>query len=193
MPASSPTTPNQPAYHEVQRFRQWWLWMLVSGPAVLAWLPFIQQILRGEPVGQNPAPDWVVWLLWLLIGLGLPFLFGRLRLVLEVTDADVLIRYRPFSRRAIPLSDISRVEARSYNAVKEYGGWGIKGWSKEKMAYNVSGGRGAELTLRDGRQVMLGSQRADELAAAIEARLTRVGTARLGGAAGSSGGLPSTS
>ncbi len=103
MPASSPTTPNPPAYHEVQRFRQWWLWMLVSGPAVLAWLPFIQQILRGEPVGQNPAPDWVVWLLWLLIGLGLPFLFGRLRLVLEVTDADVLIRYRPFSRRTIPL------------------------------------------------------------------------------------------
>ena len=94
----------------------------------------------------------MVWLLWLLIGLALPFLFGRLRLVLEVTDAEVLIRYRPFSRRAIALADIQQVQARQYNAVKEYGGWGVKGWSKEKMAYNVSGDRGVELTLRDGRQ-----------------------------------------
>ena len=121
--------------------------MLVAAPAALAWWPFIRQIIGGEPVGQNPVPDWVVWLLWLLIGLALPFLFSRLRLVLEVTDAEVLIRYRPFSRRAIALADIQQVQARQYSAVKEYGGWGVKGWSKEKMAYNVSGNRGVELTL----------------------------------------------
>jgi hypothetical protein len=82
----------------------------------------------------------------------------------------VRIHYRPFVRRVIALSDIERVEARKYNPLKEYGGWGIKGWSKTKMAYNVSGNRGAELTLTDGRRVMLGSQRAEELAAAIEAQ-----------------------
>ena len=57
---------------------------------------------------------------------------------------------------------------RKYSAVKEYGGWGIKGWSQQKVAYNVSGNEGVELTLRDGRRVMLGSQRAPELAQAIE-------------------------
>jgi hypothetical protein len=36
------------------------------------------------------------------------------------------------------------------------------------VAYNVSGDRGVELTLRDGRRVMLGSQRPEELAQAIE-------------------------
>ena len=41
------------------------------------------------------------------------------------------------------------------------------------MAYNVSGDRGVELTLKDGRRVMLGSQRADELAAVIEAERRR--------------------
>ncbi len=152
--------------------------MLVAAPAALAWWPFIRQIIGGEPVGQNPAPDWVVWVLWLLFGLGLPFLFGRIRLVLEVTDAEVLIRYRPFSRRAIALVDIQQIQARQYNAVKEYGGWGVKGWSKEKMAYNLSGDRGVELTLRDGRRVMLGSQRADELAAVIESRRRGAGATR---------------
>jgi hypothetical protein len=43
------------------------------------------------------------------------------------------------------------------------------------MAYNVSGNQGVDLTLRDGRRVMLGSQRADELAAAIEARIKPAG------------------
>jgi hypothetical protein len=177
--ATSPPSAATPSlYHEEQRFRQWWIWVLVGAPAALAWWPFIQQIIGGEPVGQNPAPDWVVWVLWLLFGLALPFLFGRVCLVIEVTDEQVSIRYWPFSRRAIALVDIQQVQARQYNAVKEYGGWGVKGWSKAKMAYNVSGDRGAELTLKDGRRIMLGSQRAEELAGAIEAERRRKGAAR---------------
>jgi hypothetical protein len=35
------------------------------------------------------------------------------------------------------------------------------------MAYNVRGDRGVQLVLRDGRRVLIGSQRADELAKAI--------------------------
>jgi hypothetical protein len=167
--STPPSTLNAPLYHEEQRFRQWWVWVLVFAPAALAWWPFMQQIIGGKPVGQNPAPDWVVWVLWLLIGLALPLLFGRIRLTVEVTAEQVLIRYRPFSHREVALADIQEVQARQYNAVKEYGGWGVKGWSKDKMAYNVSGDWGAELTLKDGRRIMLGSQRAEELAAAIEA------------------------
>lgn len=170
-----PPNPSSAAYREEQRFRQWWLWVIVIGPAVLAWWPFMRQIVEGRPVGQNPAPDWLLWVLWLFIGLGLPFLFGRISLVLEVTDDAVLIRYRPFSRRTIAMADIERLEARTYNAIKDYGGWGVKGWSKARMAYNVSGNRGVELTLGDGQSVMLGSQHADQLAAAIQSRLRQTG------------------
>jgi hypothetical protein len=172
-----PPSTSTPLFREEQRFRQWWVWVLVVGPAALAWWVFIRQIAQGEPVGQNPAPDWLVWAVWLFIGLGLPFFFSRVSMVVEVSGDAVRIRYRPFSRRAIAFSEIARVEARTYSAVKEYGGWGIKGWSKEKMAYNVSGNRGVELTLMGGRSVMLGSQRADELAGAIEAERRRAGAA----------------
>jgi len=171
MASSSPTSSAPYLYREEQRFRQWWVWILVVGPAALAWWPFVQQILRGENVGQNPAPDWMVWVIWLLIGVGLPLMFGLVALVLQVTADQVLVNYRPFKRRAIPLGEIAQVEVRTYNAVKEYGGWGIKGWSKDNVAYNVSGNRGVELTLRSGSRVMLGSQRADELAEAINGQL----------------------
>jgi hypothetical protein len=143
----------------------------VVGPAVLAWWPFIQQVIEGKPIGQNPAPDWLVWVIWIFIGLGLPFFFGRVSMVTEIYEDRVLIRYRPFMRRTIVTAEIERAEARTCNAVKDYGGWGIKGWSKAKMAYNVSGNRGVEVTLRVGRSVMLGSQQADELAAAMQSRL----------------------
>ncbi len=109
----APLNLNAPLYHEEQRFRQWWVWALVVAPAALAWWPFIQQIIGGEPVGQNPAPDWAVWVLWLLIGLALPFLFGRIRLVIEVTDDQVSIRYWPFSRAA---RSLSRTSSRSRRA-----------------------------------------------------------------------------
>jgi hypothetical protein len=157
-----------PLYHEVQRFRQWWVWALVSGAATLAWLAFIRQIVLAQPIGNNPAPDWGVWLLWLFIGVGLPGFFRYLRLVLDVTADEIVIRFRPLHRRAIPLNEVQEFQPRKYSAVKEYGGWGIKGWSQQKVAYNVSGDEGVELTLRDGRRVMLGSQRAPELAQAIE-------------------------
>ena len=90
------TSAGLPLFHEEQRFRQWWVWTLVLGVAALGWWTFVQQIIVGRPFGNNPGPDWLVWLLWLLIGLGLPLFFVQLRLVLQVTSDGILIRFRPF-------------------------------------------------------------------------------------------------
>lgn len=176
---SSRATSGPVLYREDQHFRQWWLWVIVAGVAAAAWWGFIQQILIGRQFGDNPAPDWGVWLLWVVIGVGLPLVFARVKLVLEVTQQEVLIRFSPLSTRVIRLDEIDRLEVRRYSAIREYGGWGIKGWSRSKTAYNVSGDRGVDLTLRDGRRVLLGSQRADELARTIEAQRGRDPAPRL--------------
>jgi hypothetical protein len=157
-------------YHEEQRFRQWWVWLLVAAVAALAWWTLVQQIILGRPLGENPLPAWGAWLVWALVGLGLPALFWSIRLAIEVTAGQVIIRYRPLARRVIPLADIQEATVRTYNALVEYGGWGLKGWSRRNIAYNVSGCRGVQLVLRDGRRVMLGSQRPEELARAIESQ-----------------------
>lgn len=65
------------------------------------------------------------------------------------------------------LENVVAAESISYRPLREYGGWGIKGWSRRKIAYNVRGDRGALLTRADGRTVLIGSQRPDGLAAAI--------------------------
>jgi hypothetical protein len=155
-------------FREEQQFRQWWLWLILWGVAAVSWWGFYEQIVRGRPWGSNPGPDWVIWLTWLLAGCGLPLLFWRLKLVVEVQPREVLIDLQPLVRRAIPLAEIERVEKRAYRPLRDYGGWGIKGWSLRSIAYNVSGNQGVELTLGDGRRVMLGSARAAALAGAIE-------------------------
>lgn len=155
-------------FREEQRFRQPWLWLLILFLVALQWWGFIQQIVLGRPWGNRPAPDWMMALLWLVFGIGLPLFFLYLRLIVTVTDNVIDIHFRPLTRRTIPIADVTRVEARTYAPLREYGGWGIRGWGG-KRAYNVSGDRGVELTLVDGGKVMIGSQRADELAQTITA------------------------
>ena len=157
------------AFREVQKHRQVWVWLIVFGAALLMWYALVQQIILGQPFGTNPGPDWMIWLFWLLIGIGLPLLFLYMKLIVEVGDDGVHIRYVPFISRLIPFEEIQGHEARSYKPIREYGGWGIRWWGGQRRAYNVSGDQGVELKLRSGDRIMIGSQRADALAEAISA------------------------
>ncbi|MDX1413852.1 MAG: DUF6141 family protein [Candidatus Promineifilaceae bacterium] len=161
------------SFEEVQYMRHvWWLLLLIAGVTVLSWWGFIQQILLGKSWGSNPGPDWLIWLIWLIVGIGFPVIFFVMRLVVTVMDDHLTISFIPLTKRVIPLADIQDVQARTYHALLEYGGWGIRGRSNRR-AYNVSGNRGVELTLYDGRIVMIGSQKAERLALAIESNLSR--------------------
>lgn len=83
------------------------------------------------------------------------------------------LRFPPFVDRRIPFAEIRRVHARTYRPLREFGGWGIRWGGRGRMAYNVSGNRGVEVELTDGRTVMVGSQSPDALAEATRAHLGR--------------------
>ena len=154
-------------FREVQRFRDvWWVMALVFGVAALQWYIFLGQIVVGAPVGNNPASDGVVLFVWLLAGVGLPVLFLLLRLEVEVSPNAVTIRFAPLFIRVIDQREIAGAEPVTYRPLGEFGGWGVRGWGA-RVAYNVRGNQGVELTLRDGRRVLIGTRRAAELAAAI--------------------------
>lgn len=153
---------DEPVFREDQRFTQPWLWALVIVGALAVWL-----LVAAQVVGGSDESGWVLAVLAVVVGVGLPLLFGLARLTVEVFADRIEVRYRPFVRRTIALDTVVAADAVTYRALREYGGWGIKGWSRRKVAYNVRGDRGVLLTLADGRTVLLGSQRADDLAAAI--------------------------
>jgi hypothetical protein len=161
----------KPLYVEHQHFQQWWVWLAVLLGAAVCWAAFVVQILMGRPFGDNPGPDWLVWVLLLLIGLGMPLFFRYLRLSVTVYTDQVLVHFRPLRRRAIKFDEILTCIEREYRPIREYGGWGIRWSPSHGMAYNISGHRGVQLELRDGKKLLIGSQRSVELAAAIRRQL----------------------
>jgi len=159
-----------PSFREEQRFRQIWIWLIVIGIAALMWYSTFRQIIQRRPFGSRPAPDTLLMIFWLLFGIGLPALLFSARLISEVRSDGIYIRFFPFhfSFKEIAFEELMSFEVRTYNALREYGGWGIRYGSQGK-AYNVGGNRGVQLVLTDGKRILIGSQRPEEFLATLEA------------------------
>ena len=154
-------------FHEVQRFRQRWLWLVIIIGPLVSWYSTYHQFVLGEHWARQ-APDGVQLALWLLVGIGLPLLFYCARLVTEVRTDGVYVRFFPFhfSFLRFPFSSIKHYEARTYSPIGEFGGWGIR-YSWNGKAYNVSGNQGLQLELENGKRVLIGSQRPLDLVSAL--------------------------
>ena len=93
--------------------------------------------------------------------------FYTLKLTTQVTGEGVRLRTLYVVTRLIPFDDIASAEDVHYRPIRDYGGWGIR-FGRNGMAYNMRGDRGVKLTLKNGKQVLIGSQRSAELATAID-------------------------
>lgn len=160
-------------FREEQRLRQWWVRAIVLVVAAIGWWAFIAQIILGNPWGSRPAPDWAIWLVFALVGLGLPVLVLIARLIVTVDATHLRIRWSPIVGRTIPIGDIESAEVRTYRPVAEFGGWGIRWMPGRGTAWNAGGNRGVQLVLKGGKRVLVGSQRPEDLAAALRPAVPR--------------------
>jgi hypothetical protein len=169
------TTHGYVIFREEQRFRQLWIWLLLVFTALLGvWIfgyGMVQQMIFRKPWGNEPMSDTmliIVAIAYFLFSGGLIWLFCAAKLVTEVRSDGLYIRFYAFHRsfHKIPLENVARFEARTYKPILEYGGWGVR-WTMKGKAYNVSGNRGVRLDFKDGKHLLIGSQRPDELAQAI--------------------------
>jgi hypothetical protein len=148
--------------------------LVLIGPAISVWAIF-QQLVMGSPFGNNPAPDYVLVVLVVIVGGGLPLFMYSTGLDTEVRDCGTCIRFRPFHRKWVVFGfeSIQKAEASTYSPLKDYGGWGIR-YGRKGKAYNVSGNKGVLLTLRDGKNVLIGSKNHEVLCSAINGRVSSI-------------------
>lgn len=129
-----------------------------------------EQIYQPETVNTT---DSIIGIIACIIGnLFITHLAFFTRLITTVTKKGLFIRYIPFhfKMKEIDLKEIKNIEAKQYRPIMEYGGWGIRvGWKKK--AYNVFGNKGVEITYRNDHKLLIGSQKPDELANAINSIL----------------------
>ncbi|MCB2221592.1 MAG: hypothetical protein KQI35_14445 [Bacteroidetes bacterium] len=165
-------------FREVQKYRQPWFWLIfipvVAGTIIFFGLGLNQQVIHGEPFGNQPMSDTgliIIASFSILLMVGLTLLFFRIKMITEIRSDGIYFRYPPMINREKQFrrNEIVRYEVRQYQPIKEYGGWGVRtGGRKAGKAYNVSGNLGLQLELTDGKKVLLGTQRKDAIRSAME-------------------------
>ena len=96
-----------------------------------------------------------------------------LHMTTEVTPTDVRVWFGwvPTYRRIVPIGTIRRVEVVTYRPIADYGFWGIRSGRDGERALIARGNRGVRLELTDGTQLLIGSQRPEELAQALQSSM----------------------
>jgi hypothetical protein len=91
----------------------------------------------------------------------------------EVTPTDVRVWFGwvPAYRRILPIDDVRRVEVVTFRPIKDYGFWGIRSGRDGERVLIARGNRGVRLELADGSTLLIGSQRPEALATAVESAI----------------------
>jgi len=155
-------------FQEKQSVKLPWVRAFVVFLAFLAWLFLILQIILDIKFGNNPAPDFVIIIVFILVGLGLPCLMFSANLKTTITEEKIILKYYPFLIKEIKRDKIIKVRATDYQPIKKYGGWGIRTNFKNTRAYTTDGHRGVIITLKNGSNILIGSRKAKNLVRALK-------------------------
>lgn len=159
-------------YEERQYFRQWWIWLLLLIPMILLGFGIVKQVVFKEPFGDNPMTD-----SGLVISAGLlavlAFLFIIFRLDTQIKQDGIYVRFYPVRLRFKYYSwdEISKCYLREYNPFVEFGGWGIRySLSGRGRALNISGNQGLQIEFKNGKKLLIGTRRPEEMKMVIPER-----------------------
>jgi hypothetical protein len=64
---------------------------------------------------------------------------------------------------------LESISVRSYNPLREFGGWGYRSWGGKKgNAWNISGNQGLQLQFKSGKELLIGTQQPEALVQCFE-------------------------
>ncbi len=147
---------------EEQRFMQSWILLVVVLTSFLPITLAAKKVIESDGQDQSAIIAMIIVTIVVVLVFVL-ILFLRLRT--RIDERGIAYRFIPFHfhARFIPWNEIQKAHVRKYNPISEYGGWGIKGGvlrnKKKGIAYNVSGNIGIQLVLKNGKKVLIGTQK----------------------------------
>ena len=158
-------------YHEEVPFTfiKYLVFVEAALAAVFLVLFFLQT--SGGTIGEKPAPDWLLLMLFALFAGITALLYSIRKMTVGITPQAVNIYFGIFSR-TIPYESIDSIHADSGPAIK-YGGWGVRVFRDKKgwvLAYNTFGRPRVVLGLRRGRygRFVFSTRNPDEIISIVE-------------------------
>ncbi len=161
---------NEILFNERQKFKQWWLWIILLTVNGLFVFGIFKQVISRQQFGDKPISDIGLLLIEGLILL-LTILFINFRLDTHIKSDGIYLRFFTFhlSFRHYTWDKISKSFIRQYNPIGEYGGWGLRyGLFGKGRAFNVSGNKGLQLEFTDDKRLLIGTNKPEELIEALK-------------------------
>jgi len=146
-------------FKEEQRFTQTWLIVII----VISLIVPLAIILKE--IDKLSASEIIISIGTIILASGLIFLF---KLSTRIDEKGIHYKFFPFHLKfkTVVWNDIENAYIRTYDAISEYGGWGIRGgtlWYKAKgKAINISGNIGIQLELKDGKKLLIGTNKKEQ-------------------------------
>ena len=96
--------------------------------------------------------------------------FYKIKFTTRIDNEGIYYQFYPFHLREKKISwdEIDTIYVRKYKPIIEYGGWGIRIKPfKKDIAYNIWGNWGLQIEKSDGKRILLGTQRPEDIKRAI--------------------------
>jgi hypothetical protein len=152
-------------YREEQLFG-WWVYALLGVMMVLSGY-FLKLRLEGAE-----GTDGYLYSCGTIVGFALPAVLGigLMRMTTLVTASRIVVSFGfiPTYRRVFNAGIVDRIEVVTYRPWLDSKGWGIRTGPDGERILNARGNRGVRVSFDDGGKILIGSQRPEELAAAIQ-------------------------
>ena len=154
-------------FRETQKLKLWWLYILLGMEALVIFLlMFIgkQSITFDELHEMNYFPVAIV-----ILPFGLVYLINAIPFKYEISVDGIKYRYFSLTGKYnfIPWQSTKAVYLKKYDAMGEYGGWGVKSrlWFKLKdKAYIFNDNdTGLQIELKNGKKILFSTNKLDEL------------------------------
>lgn len=154
----------KPLFTEIQRFNQWWIWLIISVTCVVPIYGFYKQIIQNKPFGDNTMSN-TSFILTTVVLLTIIIVFLLIRLETSITKESITFKFSTFLKRTYSFNEIETYKIINYGFV---GGWGIRYTMKYGTVYNTKGSKGMFIKLKNGKTMVIGTQKPYKLKKVID-------------------------
>lgn len=120
-------------------------------------------VLTRPPDELSPVVSSLLAAGVLALGVVVEFVFGGLRVELFDERLRVSLGRVGWIRKEVPYDTIARIEPVTYRPLREFGGWGVRGFGP-RQAWTARGDRALVLHRTDGTEIYVGADHPERLA-----------------------------
>ena len=160
---------------EQQRFTQTWLIVLILISAIM---PLV--LVFNEYYANKESFSFAEMILVIGLVLVAPCIIFVFKLYTRIDEVGIHYKFFPIhlKYKTIKWNEVAVAYVRKYDAISEFGGWGLKGgwlWKASKgTAINVSGDIGIQLELKNGKKLLIGTQLKNESEMVLQTYQTKI-------------------